>query len=473
MMTYLDNMFDDGITLLMYSITRCNRVDNYDELLKEYICAYPSEINFQDHRGFTALMHSVKYPFISTILIDAEADLAIKNYNSETFFDLVIKNNERYWLHPIFKLLVEKNAPVNIYLGDASVKYYFLRYRLEKNILSLLCHNFGRYVLQYEIQKLNRLSQDVDNFDDYTLLEYAIKELNDSSEDVNYFLTVCDYIKNLNEIATSTRKGYGSTRKGYVSTRKGYVSTNKYFDLVHKKNIHGHTLFYMACLSYSKTHNNNYFYIIETLAGVGSDLNLKGTDGYNCLLMACWFNLPNLVELLIKLGADLKLTDASGDTALTTSIIGNNYHIGKILIDAGANINIINHNGDSALMLILSKTLTDKNTDLVKYLITESTDINNSNNIGLTPLDTFICHKNFEFVCDHEFFLLMIKKGYKLNHNTGKIIRTVVNNYIQHFEDLDQIKMLTEKNNILKSEIELHPDSGFVSRLSEHFDSLK
>lgn len=425
-MSILDNLFDNGCTLLMKVIVECNRVDNYAELITEYVETYQSEINIQDHQGLTALMYSVKYPSISKILINAGADLLIKNNRGENFFNMIILKCEKYSSHPTFNYLIDV-LPLKFF---SEVDKKIIRRATKDNLKNavLLVSN-------------NKLPQRPITFS----LTFAIN--------------LVKYDKKLIKLIDNYIKWHPA---------KIDVCNPQYYNK---------TPFQSACDNYndSKLNKLNNLRIIKILINYGSNINVKSVNGENELVRASYANSYKLVRLLIRSGIDLDVQDFKHNTALTYNITNNNLRTVEKLINAGANVNLINNDGRNILMtsLLISERLNIL-TEIIKKIIYATTDLNILDVNNYTALDMLVKSNNLKNVCDHEIFYLLIERGAELNlYKTDKIIKNIVDSYRDKLKYLNQIQKLTDQIKLLEFEIKLHPDSEFVTRLAEHFDSLK
>ena len=91
---------------------------------------------------------------------------------------------------------------------------------------------------------------------------------------------------------------------------------------------------------------------INELINSSDDINVKGKNGDNLLMLAAAFNNnPNTIKALIRAGADVNSVNSRGWTPLMSALANDansNPQIIKILIEAGADINAKSKNGVTA-----------------------------------------------------------------------------------------------------------------------------
>lgn len=78
---------------------------------------------------------------------------------------------------------------------------------------------------------------------------------------------------------------------------------------------------------------------ISNLVGMGADPNVQHPYfffGWTPLIMATYFEYPEVVESLLSLGADIKRRDGLGKTALNYAISADNTNVARILLEHGA-----------------------------------------------------------------------------------------------------------------------------------------
>lgn len=264
---------------------------------------------------------------------------------------------------------------------------------------------------------------------------------------------------------------------------------------------------------------------VKILVDAGADLNLQNENNRTALMMASinsnTDSTEQTVKMLINAGADLNIKEKDGWTALmlvSYSDTDSVKHIIKILIDAGTNVNLKNNDNLTALHLIIMynrsknsgqivKMLIDAGSDLeiliyglnilmlacdvynnaiskefnmcppeesIRMLIEAGVDLNqicsNEQFIDITAFDIFIIKtKNYS---KNKIFNLFIRHGAKSNL-TDKIIIKKIQRRRKKLLFEDKIFELELENKYLRAELDCHPDSEFVERVRERFESNK
>jgi ankyrin repeat protein len=168
------------------------------------------------------------------------------------------------------------------------------------------------------------------------------------------------------------------------------------------------------------------------------DININDIDGITPLMAAALCNRnPEIIEILVEAGADAKAIDNDGRTALMYAVMrgaiytsdkptplknyqddvlikllhnpggGNNEFnlnssdIAVTLLRHGADVNAIDRQGDSALMHFSQKTVKhiDEEEAVYMVLLINGADVNQRNNLGMTPL-VLAVHQNASNLVD-------------------------------------------------------------------------
>jgi uncharacterized protein len=112
---------------------------------------------------------------------------------------------------------------------------------------------------------------------------------------------------------------------------------------------------------------------VERLIRSGVHLNISrdDDDGWSALVMASYWNHPEVVKLLIRSGADLNIRGDGGKTALIFASRFNNIEVVvKLLIKGGADLNIRSDGGRTALIWASSRN----RIEVVKVLLENFAD---------------------------------------------------------------------------------------------------
>ncbi len=157
-----------------------------------------------------------------------------------------------------------------------------------------------------------------------------------------------------------------------VSSPSTYETLINRFESMYDINIrdtNGFTSLCVACI-------HNFSHIVIQLINKGSNINLSDNQGVTCLMYACSNNYNTIVNILIHYGALIDITDENGYAALHYACRHNNKKPVEILIKHNVNVNIKDNKGYTALDYVtyegyteiyelLTKTQTDSTTDLV------------------------------------------------------------------------------------------------------------
>ena len=79
-------------------------------------------------------------------------------------------------------------------------------------------------------------------------------------------------------------------------------------------------------------------------------LKTKDERGFPPIVLATYYEQPQVTELLLQKGAEPDARDAAGNTALMGICFKGNRQIAKMLLDHGANVNAQNNSGGTALI---------------------------------------------------------------------------------------------------------------------------
>ena len=125
--------------------------------------------------------------------------------------------------------------------------------------------------------------------------------------------------------------------------------------------------------------------ILKLLLENGADVNQANKMNMTALTMAVMINNTDAVKLLLEYNADVNVVSTLNDqTPLMFAIQNKNETIIKLLQGKFADINAKDSFGNTALMQAI--TPTGVNMEQIKYLINNTTQINEFNDLGLSPL---------------------------------------------------------------------------------------
>lgn len=132
--------------------------------------------------------------------------------------------------------------------------------------------------------------------------------------------------------------------------------------------------------------------IIVLLLQYGANVNVKGNDGYNCILYCAQYNKnPSILNILVKAGAKLRPYNVYNDifknniiTPLFVASMFNNIHMVERLVILGDDLSFADNTG---MNILLAASSCNPNVDVVKFLLDCGIDIDRSrDNDGNTPL---------------------------------------------------------------------------------------
>lgn len=131
----------------------------------------------------------------------------------------------------------------------------------------------------------------------------------------------------------------------------------------------------------------------------GSDINFqRKKDSLSPLMLASSLGKEEFVKILIENKANIDLNDINQNTALLYALINNHIDIASILISNGANITVKNKNGFSTLHCCCfhnntnNKQMHDYQMKIINDIISSDVPVNDTNNVGVTPL-IFACQE--------------------------------------------------------------------------------
>lgn len=113
----------------------------------------------------------------------------------------------------------------------------------------------------------------------------------------------------------------------------------------------------------------------------------------------CHADSAQIVELLLNAGANLEQETFDFEKALHFACELNNPPVVECLVQSGADINCVNLDGKSPLSLACSRQKNVRSLSIIKFLIDNGTDVNNSDGMqNIHPVRLLIQNKNLEAV---------------------------------------------------------------------------
>ncbi|AFX93067.1 putative ankyrin repeat protein [Megavirus courdo11] len=396
-----------GFTELMYLVTHCQKIDNYEEKIINWLYHNESKINATNELGWTALMLACcnSNTRIVKLLLDCFADPNIQNNNLDTALILACKYINICSNIEIIELLANYNIDENsyIFLVQKAFKTY------DKDLLEQI---------SFPKTDLNKKNINGDTAL-ITIIEYAdnanatigVKLLLENGANIN------DVDKNLESALHIAVQKYNSDCTLIKILLENGINVNL-------QNKNGMT----ALVKYLYTEKKSFKYdpqLVKLLLKFGTNPNIYGK--YHNLIANPLFifygeRLDDLemINLLLDNGADID-SAGTGNNLLCRVIkyyVDRNifkwldkidivYQIIILLLERGANPNIIDNSGNFPLLILAKKVHRFDFKNLIVELVKYGANINLSDNKNETVL-SYLIQKN---KCDADFikFLLDFK----------------------------------------------------------------
>lgn len=145
--------------------------------------------------------------------------------------------------------------------------------------------------------------------------------------------------------------------------------------------------------------------LVRELVARGADCNsLGGKHDWTALMMASAYGETEIVKLLLEHGADAKVRRARG--AGSALIGAGNAEVARLLVEKGCDVNETNNVGRTPLLA--ASFPGDR--DLVKFLLEKGADPNAKDRDGMTPL----MHAN-----KPEIVRMLLAKGARVNEKAA------------------------------------------------------
>jgi len=408
----LDQKDKDGNNLLTSFLNTLNKpLAQYSQksFLSNLIAKFIDsgiDIDEKNDEGDNAILLAVDKNDLDTsiLLIEKGVDLNVKNAENITPLDLaVMKGNNDYF--EMVKLLLSSEADPNIKDSEGiSV--------VEKII----------YILIY----INKMNLKKEQKDDVPMVK------DDKEEDLSRF-NEDDFIRNIFEL----------------------LITKKLIDF-ECLNSQGNPHFFILIF----TENN---YLAELLLKSGADINQGNHEGKNVLQYYLEYTVENnvdeatttkIMKNIVKLGINLNHRDNLGATIVHNTLLKNTLQISKTMVNSGAAIDVVDNKGRT----LLHNAIWANDIEKVKYIIGAKKElINTPDRLGVIPINYAAFLGNKELVCYlltsgsyvnnlHEkqkstldFFKRFHKNIFKLEHErvddkeNKKHILTLINNMKEEF----------------------------------------
>lgn len=425
-------------------------------------------INFQDNKGKTALMHFIEKggkergSKCAYLMLEKNADPYIKDKEGNNAFNYLIATNliaNEVKCDPLVNLFIKYASKP----GTADIK--------DGKGCSLLISAF-KYV---------RVSSKIR---DFLLAKANDVNLTDSEGKNALMYAVGKWYKGesieqvLNYVNTLIKKGCN----------------------VNAKSKDGSTAFMFAV-------GNGNMACAGTLLNNGADINVKNNDGLTALMQT---TNTKMIEFLLQNKIDINATDNNGFTALDYVVKKGDFEAAKVLIKNNAkfdiknkrykdfflscvknnktelirlflehnvNVNEKNEDGDTALCIACKQGLSDYEfVYTIRLLLENGANINVKDSNGETPLMISTKYK------DSDIMKLFVQKGADVNvkdsNGETAIIKAVknANNYTVAMSSIliENGANLKIKDNSGKTVFDYLPSSGFIAKnIRDYFERIK
>ena len=232
----------------------------------------------------------------------------------------------------------------------------------------------------------------------------------------------------------------------------------------------------------------------EDILSSKENLNVRDTDGYTALMMACVMGLCEIVEKLISAGADVNLQSMDrkriegkyviegGWTALmlasSSSYNDSKIKILEMLIKAKVNVNTSNYEGQTALMISAMKSCYDSYkenaSEFVKMLIDAGANLDLQDSDGNTAL--MMISERAKITSSLEVMKILIDAGANLNltNKKGKTALMLASKSSNGYSSLEAVLMLINGDANLDLQ-DINGESALIiaSRFSNKSSSLE
>ncbi|MDF2964614.1 MAG: uncharacterized protein K0Q51_2 [Rickettsiaceae bacterium] len=196
----------------------------------------------------------------------------------------------------------------------------------------------------------------------------------------------------------------------------------------------------------------------------GGDISVKDAKGNTPLFIALEKNMKDLAKLIIEKGADFTLKNSEGDTVLHKAVKYNMLESLELMLKAKAPLEKDNA-GNTPLHLAVKNNAVS----MVKVLLDNGANVNDTNAAGLTPIKLAVNEKVINMTA------LLIKRGAKFENGDKEILENAFQELLTkngkgdflksfedqkfHFEKLNasQVKTLTETLSSFVPQDELKP----------------
>lgn len=362
---------------------------------------YGAKVNVRNRSGQTPLFSTLATEEIIQKLINAGAEIDIKDKDGKTAFSLAAEKQ----IYERCKVLIENGsdvntkdkkgkAPLHCLLEDSKICPKTLNYLLVNGANPNICDGQGKTTLHYLAGKTDFKL----NIAEMLFENGAEPNIRDSEGNfpIHYFLEQ-NY---LNPDHVELFSAYGANLNAKDDRGKTLL-----FKIVEECCLNKYHFFMHHQLSIRKEY-------IDLLVSKGANINAKDNIGYTALSVAIRYAVSELVEFLLGNRADVDITDEKGNSLF--HLIFENYNKRKAeslvlyLLKRGVNINAKNRKGETPLYLALHNFCSESFIELL---------INNGAGVKSEDINRYI--KDYTWINSKYYYKIVPKlicHGADINH---------------------------------------------------------
>lgn len=366
----------------IYEASYCGQIEEIKKYIQNGV-----DLNIKDEGGDLPLTLAAIYNQYEAVklLIENGADVNKKAAYGRTALMLADSM-------PVIKLLIKKGA--DIYLEDSSGDNALLLASEKCNIkkaellLSLGCdinnaNKYGQTPLMKVI--LNPFTKERTKLDFIKILldKKADVNLRDKEDKTVYIISKERSLNNISKLLLE----FGAKEEIYSLDPASLVQAlmNIEYDRAKVLIKNGVKVNYLSGDFSPLMCSIENVEIMKLLLEKGADVNLKNKMNMTALTIAVMSNKVDAVKLLLENKADVNVVSTLNDqTPLMFALQNKNQAIIKMLKDKVADINAKDSYGNTTLLQAI--TIHSVNMEEIKYLIANTNQINEFNDLGMSPL---------------------------------------------------------------------------------------
>ena len=371
---------NEGWTALHY----CVRSGNYE--LVAYLAEKETDIYQKTNSGWSCLHIAAFYGHLNlckTLIENHNFDIYLTDYDEWTALHYSVRNGSYEFL----SYFADMETDIELKSQDISYSLYIATFYGHLNLCKNIVDNFN-----LDVHK-------PDN-DGWATLHYAAR--NGSYKLVTHFVELGA------DLDLKTNDGSNCL---HISALYGHLDLCKMLIKKHNLDLHISDNYGWTALHYSV--RNGSYNLVTCFADMENDVDLKTTDGSDCLHIAALSGHLHLCKTFVyNCNFDVHMTDNDGWTALHFSARNASYELITFFTHLGSNINLKTNDGSNCLYIAalyghlnLCKKLIDK----------QNFDVNMTDNDGWTALHYSARNGNYELLT----FFAEIETNIYLKTNDG------------------------------------------------------